>query len=62
MAELEHILLTRFGVYCPDRGRPTDTWLNDQLDLFERYTLVSVRSQTQQPDPERARRTYMLAC
>jgi Putative rhamnosyl transferase len=46
----EHILLTRFNVYYEDRGLPSDSWFQDRLQLFRRYTVASIRSQTVQPD------------
>jgi hypothetical protein len=49
-ARLEHILLTRFNVYYEDRGLPSDEWLRERLNLFQQYTLPSVRSQTVPPD------------
>lgn len=46
---VDHLLVTRFNL--PSRGpesliRAQDGWLQDRIELFERYTVPSVRSQT----------------
>jgi len=46
----QHFLFTRFNLPFKDRSRPDLTcerqWLRDRIDLFERWTLPSLRAQT----------------
>jgi hypothetical protein len=49
-SHFEHILLTRFNVQLKDRPLPTDSWLQHRLELFRRYTVGSIRSQSVQPN------------
>lgn len=45
-----HILLTRFNLKFWERPEPSDVWLRQRLDVFRRYTVPSVQSQTTMPD------------
>jgi hypothetical protein len=50
--DVDHILLTRFNL--PSKGyesliRARQGWLRDRVDLFEKYCLPSVQSQTRRP-------------
>lgn len=50
--DIDHVLLTRFNL--PTEGyetliRAKQGWLQERIDLFERYCLPSVRSQTVRP-------------
>jgi hypothetical protein len=49
MAELSHFVLTRFNVTFVHREPPPAAWLRHRLDLFQRFTLPSMRGQTGQP-------------
>lgn len=46
---IDHVLVTRFNLPSPGPEsliRAQDGWLQDRVDLFERYTVPSVRAQT----------------
>lgn len=51
-----HILITRFNVQYWDSPEPSDQWLQQRIELFRRYTVPSVRSQTTMPD------TWLVLC
>lgn len=42
---VEHVILTRFNVRMATYAHPGDGWLEQRLDLFERYCLPSVAAQ-----------------
>ena len=47
MARFTHVVLTRFNLKgLGNKAAPDDDWLAHRLDLFEQYTLPSMRAQT----------------
>ncbi len=45
---MRHFVLTRFNVRsAANSTMPSDTWLHDRFELFERYCLPSLESQTE---------------
>lgn len=48
--DFDHFVMTRFNLpHHPDMAAPSDEWLRERLDLFHRFTVPSLASQTVRP-------------